>query len=253
MIMKYEKGFDNYLNHPRMPRVLGVIPARGGSKRLPRKNIRKLHGHPLIAYTIRAAQRSKFLTDFLVSSEDKEILNVAQNYDAPVPFVRPPELAGDKARNIDVVAHSMSFMETNKGIIYDIIVLLQPTCPIRNPAHIDDAILHLWLSDLDTSVSVKGPFKKRDPILKRIQNEVLEPFCMVDGFESNKPFYLYNASIYAVKRDYFIKSNKLISQKQIPIAMDVFHSIDIDTEADFIVAEAYLKHLLESGSRKEII
>lgn len=253
MIMKYERELNRHLSYPSMPRVLGVIPARGGSKRLPRKNIRKLSGHPLIAYTIRAAQRSKLLTDFLVSSEDKEILNVAQDYDAPAPFVRPPELAGDKVRNIDVVAHAMAFMEANKGITYEILVLLQPTCPIRNPAHIDDAILHLWLSDLDTSVSVKGPFKKRDPILKRIQNEVLEPLHMIDGIENNEPFYLYNASIYAVKRDYFITNKKLISQKQIPIVMDVFHSIDIDTEADFLVAETYLKHLLESGIRKEVI
>lgn len=236
-----------------LPQVLCVIPARGSSKRFPRKNIRKLHGHPLIAYTIRAAQRSKLLTDYLVSSEDEEILDVARNYDAPTPFVRPSELAGDKVRNIDVVAHAMAFMESTKGIVYDILVLLQPTCPIRNSSHIDEAVSRLWKSSLDTAVSVKGPFKKRDPILKRINNEVLEPFYMTDGVERNEAFYLYNASIYAVKRDYFVSNNKLISKKQIPIVMDVFHSIDIDTHADFLVANTYLKHLLESGIRKETI
>ena len=236
-----------------LPRVLGVIPARGSSKRLPRKNIQKLKGHPLIAYTIRAAQHSKLLSDYLVSSEDEEILNVAKNYGAPTPFVRPSELAGDKVRNIDVLAHAMAFMESTKGIIYDVLVLLQPTCPIRDPSHIDEAVLGLWQSALDTAVSVKGPFKKRDPILKRIKNDVLEPFYLTDGVEHNEAFYLFNASIYAVKRDYFVKNNKLISKKQIPIVMDVFHSIDIDTHADFLVADAYLKHLLESGIRKENI
>jgi len=247
--MRHEKDCDGKV----LPRVLGVIPARGSSKRLPRKNILKLHGHPLIAYTVRAAQRSKLLTDYLVSSEDEEILNVARKYDAPTPFVRPPELAGDNVRNIDVVAHAMVFMESTKGIIYDILVLLQPTCPIRDPSHIDEAVSRLWQSGLDTAVSVKGPFKKRDPILKRIKNEVLEPFCLTDGVERNEAFYLYNASIYAVKRDYFVRSNKLVSKKQIPIVMDIFHSIDIDTHADFLVAKTYLKHLLESGIRKEII
>ena len=236
-----------------LPIVLGVIPARGNSKRLPRKNIRKLYGHPLIAYTIRAAQRSRLLTDFLVSSEDEEIINVARDYDAPIPFVRPAELSGDNVRNIDVVAHAMAFMEAKKGIIYDILVLLQPTCPIRDPSHIDKAILHLWQSDLDTSASVKGPFKKRDPVLKRIENEVLEPLYLTNGVERNEAFYIYNASIYAAKRDYFVKNKKLISEKQTPIVMDVFHSIDIDTQADFLVADAYLKHLVESGIRKEIL
>ena len=236
-----------------LPQVLGVIPARGGSKRFPRKNIYKLHGYPLIAYTIRAAQRSKLLTDYLVSSEDEEILDVARKYDAPTPFVRPPELAGDKIRNIDVVAHAMMYMESTKGIVYDILVLLQPTCPIRDPSHIDEAVSRLWQSDLDTAVSVKGPFKKRDPILKRIKNEVLEPFCLTDDDERNEAFYLYNASIYAVKRDYFVRNNKLISKKQIPIVMDALHSIDIDTPVDFLVAKTYLEHLLETGIRKEIL
>jgi len=240
-------------NNLHMPRVLGVIPARGGSKRLPRKNIRKLLGHPLIAYTIQAARQSKLLSDFIVSTEDTEIFNVAKEYDAPVPFMRPTELAGDEVRNIDVVAHAMAFLESDKNVKYDLIVLLQPTCPIRDPAHIDDAILNLWLSELNTAVSVKGPFKKRDPILKRMTNKLLEPLFTIDGIEKNEPFYLYNASIYAVKRDYFIGNKKLISDKQIPIVMDVFHSADIDTEADFMVAEAYLKHLIDIGIRKGII
>jgi len=233
------------------PRVLAVIPARGGSKRLPRKNIRDLAGKPLIAYTIQATQKAKTLTDYLVSSEDNEILEVAHDYGAPIPFVRPKELAGDEVRNIETVFHAMKFMENIRGIKYDILVLLQPTCPIRDPAHIDEAVIKLWHSDLDSAVSVKGPFKKRDPILKTIRGGVLVDYCPVTDEKNIEPFYIYNASIYAVKRDYFVKERKLVSSKQIPIIMDDFHSVDIDTEADFIVAEAYMRYLNSNTSIRE--
>jgi len=170
-----------------------------------------------------------------------------------VPFIRPPELATDKVRNIDVVNHALRFMENEKGIVYDIIVLLQPTCPIRDSRHIDIAIKMLADSGLETVVSVKGTYKKRDPILKAIRNGVLEDYCAVpDDAAQVEPFYLYNAALYAVKRNYFNQYKKLISPKQVPLVMDKFHSIDIDTEADFIIAEAYLK-FLEKEKRGKIV
>ena len=122
------------------PKVLGIIPARGGSKRLPRKNIRIVAGLPMIAHTIKAAQQATRLTDFLVSSEDREILDIAGQYGAPVPFERPVRLADDTVRNIDVVIHALEMMEQVKGVVYDLLVLLQPTTPIRDPQHIDDAV-----------------------------------------------------------------------------------------------------------------
>lgn len=226
-----------------IPRVLAVIPARGGSKRLPRKNVRKLCGHPLIAYTIKAAQRATLLTDYLISSEDGEILEIARSYGAPVPFVRPAHLATDKVRNIEVVLHALHFMEDKNNQLYDIVLLLQPTCPIRNPEHIDEAIKLLSESELETVASVKGPYNKRDPILKRIRDGVLEAYCGKEDPGNIEPFYLYNASIYGAKRDYFVRERKLISPKQVPLVMDQVHSIDIDTEFDFIVAEDYLKQI----------
>jgi CMP-N,N'-diacetyllegionaminic acid synthase len=234
------------------PKALGIIPARGNSKRLLRKNIKKLLGKPLIAYTIEAAQKSKCLTDFLVTTEDEEIYKIANDYGAPTPFIRPQELSGDDVRNIETVNHAFNFMEDLQNIQYDILVLLQPTCPIRDPQHIDDAITKLWNSDLDTAVSVKGPFKKRDPILKAIRNEIIEDYANVDNPSAVEPFYLYNASIYAVKRSYFIDNHKLISSKQVPILMDVFHSTDIDDKVDFLVAETFLKYInMEKNNGKE--
>ncbi len=228
-------------------KVLCVIPARGGSKRLPRKNIKILAGLPLIAHTIRAAQNCNSITDFLVSSEDEEIIMIAKKYGAQVPFIRPAELATDKVRNIDVMQHALHFMENKKGLKYDIIVLLQPTCPIRNANHIDLAVDMLHKSELDTVVSVKGPYRKRDPILKAIRNNELVDYCKVNDPHNAEPFYLYNASIYAAKRNYFVKNKKLISPRQIPLVMDEFHSIDIDTEADFLIAEAYMDYMQNAG------
>lgn len=218
---------------------------------MPRKNILALVGHPLIAYTIWAAQGAQLLTDYLVTTEDEEILEIAQSYGAPTPFVRPAELAADEVRNIETVLHALRFMEEKSGKPYDVVVLLQPTCPIRDPRHIDEAITRLWCSDLDTSASVKGPYQKRDPILKRVNNGVLEDYCESKIDDPREPFYIYNASVYAVKRDYLVQERKLISPKQVPLVMDQFHSVDIDTESDLVIAEACLKHL-DSHRRKEL-
>lgn len=228
----------------RAPRALGVIPARGGSKRLPRKNVMLIAGLPLIAHTINAARGARTLTDFLVTSEDAEILDVARRYGAPTPFVRPAELAGDEVRNIDTVRHALGFMESARGTTYDIVVLLQPTSPIRDARHIDQAVTELWASPLDTLASVKGPYRKRDPILKAIRNGALEAFCPEpEDAASREGFYLYNASIYAAKREYFLRAGKLISPKQVPLVMDAMHSVDVDTESDIPVAEAYFAYL----------
>ena len=197
----------------------------------------------MIAYTIQAALAAKSLTDFLVSSEDMEILEIARKYGAPTPFLRPSELATDEVRNIDVVDHALRFMEKTKDITYDIIILLQPTSPIRDPGHIDRATEMLWNSDLQSLVSVKGPYKKRDPILKSIRDGILEDYATLNDPKNVEPFYIYNASIYAVKREYFINNKLLISPKQIPLIMDRFHSVDIDDEADLFLAETYMTYL----------
>lgn len=226
------------------PKVLAVIPARGGSKRLPRKNIMKLCGRPLISYTIDAVKNATLITHWLVSTEDEAIKRVAQECRAPVPFIRPPDLATDTVRNVEVVLHALKSMEESKGITYDMIVLLQPTSPIRDATHIDEAIKKLWESDLPTLAAVKGPFQKRDPILKRINSDGnLIPYCTHSNPELREPFYIYNAALYAVKRDYFVNNKKLISDKQVPFIMDKFHSVDVDQLEDMLVAEAYLIHM----------
>ena len=225
------------------PKVLAVIPARGGSKRLPRKNILPLAGHPVIAYTIKAAAEARRLTHWLVSTDDKEIAEAAKAYGAPVPFLRPAAIAGDKDRNSAVVRHAMDWMERAHGIRYDILMLLQPTCPIRKSAHIDEAVGLLWASDLDTLASVKGPIYKRDPYIKAVRSGALEPYNPAEDPHAWEPCYTYNASIYAMKRDFFLREERFVSQRSVPLVMDRFHSADIDEEIDLLVAELYVQRL----------
>jgi CMP-N-acetylneuraminic acid synthetase len=225
------------------PKVLAVIPARGGSKRFPRKNVYPLRGHPLIAYTIKACQDATKLTDWLVSTDDEEIAEAARRYDAPVPFIRPANLAGDTDRNNGVMRHAMDFLERETGRRYDIIMLLQPTCPIRSSAHIDEAVDLLWASPLETLASVRGPIKKRDPYIKAIRDGVLQPYNPAEDAKDFEGCYMYNAALYAMKRDFFLRENSFVSQRSVPLVMDRFHSADIDEKIDAVVAEAYFDYL----------
>jgi CMP-N,N'-diacetyllegionaminic acid synthase len=221
-------------------RTLAVIPARGGSKRLPRKNIKCLNGHPLIAYTIEAAKNSNTLTDFVVSSDDEEIISVARKYGAPVPFVRPKEIATDETRNNATLMHALKWMEGYNKIKYDLVMLLQPTCPIRDHSHIDLAIKLLAESNCDTLASVKGPFVKRHPTLKRLVEGRIKNYAIcLDN--SNEPFFIYNAAIYAARRNYFVEQNSFFSSEQIPLFMGKVCSQDIDELLDFQIVEMIMK------------
>jgi len=134
-------------------RVLGIIPARGGSKGVPGKNKKILGNKPLIAYTIEAARQSHLLTDVIISTDDPEIQKIGKDYDIQVPFLRPDNLASDTAKSIDVVQHALDFMVGN-GNSYDAVCLLQPTVPFRKDGSIDEAISKFLKTGLDSLISV---------------------------------------------------------------------------------------------------
>lgn len=186
-----------------LPRTLGVIPARGGSKRIAKKNLRYLCGKPLIQWSIEAANAASSLTTWVVSTEDYEIGRVASDLGAYV-IRRPEELATDLASSDSVALHALEWM----GGDYDIVVLLHPTSPIRNWKHIDEAVSILWASTAPSLASVE--YAKRS--------------------------YRHNASIYAAK----VPFTTLYSDKTLPYLMDKRHSVDIDDENDFRIAEAFL-------------
>jgi CMP-N,N'-diacetyllegionaminic acid synthase len=134
-------------------KILAIIPARGGSKGVPGKNIKELGGKPLIAYTIESALQSALLTKVIVSTDSLEIMEIAQQWKAEVPFQRPAELAEDDTTSLAVVQHSLRFYE-EKGEGFDAVCLLQPTSPFREAGFIDGAIRQFMLSNADALVSV---------------------------------------------------------------------------------------------------
>lgn len=218
-------------------KVLAVIPARGGSKRLPRKNIKKILGRPLIDFTIKAASKAKNLTDVIFSTDDEEIRNIALENGAYAPFLRPAEISGDNVRNSDTMIHALEYMEKLNGVIYDCVVLLQPTSPLREHHHIDEAVEKFMKSGSTSLAAVRGPYKKRDINLKRMNGSKL-----VNLINQNEEYYIYNASIYIVSRSWLLENKRFTSEDEVPYVMDELSSIDVDEEFDFIMASAAIEY-----------
>jgi CMP-N-acetylneuraminic acid synthetase len=234
--------------------TLGVIPARGGSKSVPRKNIAPVHGKPLITYTIEAAQRSRLLTHFLVSSDDAEIMAVARQYGAPVPFIRPAELATDTAPSLPVVQHAVGEMERMHGITYDYVVLLQPTTPLRLPEDIDAALEKLAATGADSVISVCDvgayhPARMRQIVDDRlVELPIREPKEMARR-QDLPPVYIRNGAIYAVKRDVVMLQNSMSGSDCRPYIMPEERSVNVDSKLDLLLAEILLRPAVAPGGK----
>lgn len=228
------------------PLILGVIPARGGSKSVPRKNIALLNGKPMLAYTIEAAQGSRYLTHFVLSSEDPEIIAVGQQYGAPAPFVRPAELATDEAPTLPVVQHAIRSMEALQGVTYDYVVLLQPTTPLRRAEDIDAAVEKLIQTQADSVVSVVDVGAFHPARMRQIVDDQLvelpirEPKEMLRRQEL-PPVYIRNGAIYATRRQVVMELNSLIGRISRPYIMPPERSVNVDSRLDFLLAEILLR------------
>ena len=225
--------------------ILGVIPARGGSKSVPRKNIAVLHSLPLIAYTIRAAQNSQSLTDFVVSSEDLEILAVGRQYGAPTPFVRPAELATDEAPTLPVVQHAVREMEARQGVRYDIIVLLQPTTPLRKAEDIDAAVDKLAATGADSVISVVDVGAYHPARMRRIEDDQLVDLPTREPKELLRrqdlpPVYIRNGAVYAVRREVVMDENSMVGSVSRPYIMPPERSVNVDSRLDLLLADILL-------------
>jgi CMP-N-acetylneuraminic acid synthetase len=224
-----------------MEKILAVIPARGGSKGILHKNIYPLCGKPLIEYTIDAAFRSGMLDDVLVSTDDKQIADVSKKAGAWVPFIRPSEYSGDHAKTIDVVMHAVDFLNTMKKH-YDILVLLQPTSPLRDAKDIRNAI-DLFRSD-DDITSLASVSEADNPVLIRYMNEndQLEKLLDNDSTirrQDMKKSWRINGAIYInYFRDLCEKTS--FNDNKYGFVIDSRHGIDIDTVEDIRLAEFYL-------------
>ena len=218
-----------------------IIPARGGSKRLPRKNIALLNRKPLIAYTIEAAISSKKLSRSIVSTDDEEIASVAKQFGAEVPFLRPTELAQDKSSVLDALNHALAHLE-RQGDRIDAVVLLQPTSPFRAGKHIDEAIALFESSDADTVTAVCHA-REHPYYAWTVENGRLRPFFSLEkqmtARQDLPPALVENGSIYVVKRTVLAK-NTLYGHNILPYMMSSATAIDIDTIDDLHWAEYIL-------------
>lgn len=218
-------------------RVLALIPARGGSKRLPRKNILPLAGIPLIAWTIDAALKSKYIDRVVVSTDDEEIMCVSKQFGAEAPFVRPVELASDTATSTDVVLHALNFFKND----FDVIVLLQPSSPLREESDIDRAIEQLVSQDANGIVSVSEC--EHTPLWSNTlpADGNMSSFITKDALKRSqdlKTFYRLNGAIYCYKTDYFIANQGgSYADGVYACIMKKEKSVDIDDITDFKFAE----------------
>lgn len=218
-------------------KILAVIPARGGSKGVPRKNIRELGDKPLIAWTINAAQKSEYIDLLVLSSEDEEIIAVAKKYGCEAPFRRPNELATDNAPGIEPVLHAVKEI----GLTYDYLVLLQPTSPFRTTEDIDGAIVRCLQYKADSCVSVSQAQKHPAWMHTLDQNEMLIPWMDVqNGWprQQLETVYTLNGAVYVIKTSVLLEQRKfIIPGKTLAYPMPPERSLDIDSEFDFLLCQ----------------
>jgi CMP-N-acetylneuraminic acid synthetase len=223
--------------------LLCVIPARGGSKRLPGKNIKELAGKPLIAYAIVAAKGSQYIDRVVVSTDSEEIAEVARTYGAEVPFMRPTELASDTAKSVAVLKHALTECEKEDDP-YDAIVLVQPTTPGVLVSDIDAAIKKLLESSANSCVSVCEITER--PEYMYMLDDTGKRKAFIGGPEQRSQdmpkLYRLNGAVYALLRSTLVDQNKVYDDENgVAVIMPHERSIDIDTALDFLIAEVMLQ------------
>lgn len=229
-------------------KTLVVIPARGGSKGIPQKNIRLLNGKPLIEYTIDVARQIVDDKDICVSTDDEDIVGVVEDYGLKVPFMRPDYLATDAAGTYGVLLHALNFYE-GKGHKYDNVLLLQTTSPFRLVTQVKEA-LSLYTSDIDMVVSVKSV--SANPYYNCFEEDV-EGFLHISKGEGDyirrqdiPQAWEYNGAIYVINPESLKQVPLSKFKKRVKYVMDDIHSIDLDTMFDWHMAELILNnHLIE--------
>ncbi|HQU71857.1 MAG TPA: acylneuraminate cytidylyltransferase family protein [Calditrichia bacterium] len=221
--------------------VLAVIPARGGSKGIPGKNIKPIAGKPLIAWSIEAARESRYIDRLILSSDDPEIVRVAKEWGCEVPFLRPEELARDDTPGFATVLHALQTLPEN----YDFLILLQPTSPLRSTANLDGFIEKLVGEDAPAMLSVsqvkKPPYwtftmEPRKNLLRRFLAEGQIPSRRQDIPD----LYEINGALYGGKTEWLLRQTSFLSEQTAGFIMDTENSVDIDGPLDFEICEFLL-------------
>jgi CMP-N,N'-diacetyllegionaminic acid synthase len=237
-------------------KTLGIITARGGSKGIPRKNIKELAGKPLISYTIEAAKQSNHLTRCVLSTEDEKIAAVARAEGCDVPFMRPRDFAVDTATSMSVVQHALDWLKERDGEEYDYIMILQPTSPLRSAEDIDACIEKMIETDADSVMSVMelhnfGPRK-----IHKIKDGTITHYF--EGYEIGReserhqdlePAFKRNGAVFLTKAE-LIRQGDFFGKASQPYVMPHERSVDIDFPIDFELAEFWLHRSREKGGEK---
>jgi len=231
-------------------KILALILARGGSERLPGKNIINLGGHPLIAYTLQATKKSKYINRIIVSTDDAQIAAVAKKYGAEVPFFRPKEISKGDSTELQAFEHALRWLKDNENYAPDLIVKLFPTSPFRTVEAIDKAIeLMIANPNADSVRSVRlcteHPYK-----MWRIENDRLCPFVPFNqkpkdahtfSYQILPKVYVNNASMDVTKPSNILEKKSVTGENIIPFVMDEIESIDINDKWDLVLAEEIIK------------
>ena len=224
-------------------KVLALIPARAGSKELPGKNIKPMLGKPLIAWTIEQAKKSRYVDRVVVSTESKEIAEIAAEHGGEVPFLRPRELAADASKVIEAVRHALRRLKENKDD-HDAVLLLQPTSPLRDPEDIDKAIELLFSNDAKAVISVSKaahhPYWANTLPANRSMKNFIRQAAVNKNRQEISDFYVLNGAIFAAFCGYLLEGNNFQGENTFAYVMPKKRSIDIDDEVDFAVAEFLL-------------
>ena len=227
-------------------RVLALIPARGGSKGVPRKNIRLLAGKPLLAYTAEAALAAKRLSRIVLSTDDEEIARIGRQYGLEVPFIRPPELSQDDAPTLPVVQHALHWFE-QKGEYFDSVCLLQPTNPLRQPEHIDGCIELLETGDADAVVSVLPVPHQYNPHWVYFQGQQgnlrlsTGEEAPISRRQDLPPAFHREGSLYVTRRDVLMVQDSLYGKKLVGFPMEPEFSVNIDGPLEWERADQLLQ------------
>lgn len=229
-------------------KVLAVIQARGGSKGIPKKNIYEINGHPLISYTICAALRSKYIDQLVVSTDSKEIAEVAQSYGASVPFMRPEDLAGDKVASVDSLLHATEESEKHFQECFDIIIELPCVAPLRSASDIDGALEKLVATQANSVISVVNTGEKHPVRLKRILNDQITDFCQEypepakgSRRQDLEPCYIRNGAIYSMTRETLLLLKSRHGPDSRPYEMPDERSINIDGWMDLKIVDLMIR------------
>lgn len=222
--------------------TLAFIPARGGSKGVPRKNLRPIGGRSLIERAVRACIDSKVVDRVLVSTEDEAIAEAARQAGAEVPFLRPRELASDEARMVPVVEHGIRAFEAHAGLGVETLVFTEPTVPFRSAAHVRAAVERFRRGDCRSVISVCPLERKPEFIFQKVAGERLERFIKEPQArfarrQDMAHLCRLSSGVYAVGRDDFLAHKALIVEPVGYIEMTAIESINIDEEIDLLLAE----------------